>query len=56
MKHLKNFILFLVFGVIYCIIELLWRGYTDVTMGIVGGLAALIIGTWNERTALPLLP
>ena len=53
---LKYLILFLIFGVIYCGIEYLWRGHTDVSMGIVGGFAGVIIGEWNEKTALPLLP
>ena len=53
---LKNFILFLIFGVIYCGLEYLWRGHTDISMGVIGGLAGMIIGTWNEKTALPLLP
>ena len=55
-NKLKNIILFLLFGVIYCGIELVWRGHTDVSMGIVGGIAGLIIGLWNERRPLPLLP
>ncbi len=55
-NSLKSFILFLIFGVIYCGIELIWRGRTDISMGIVGGLAGVIIGEWNEKTAIPLLP
>lgn len=57
MKNIfKNIILFLVFGAIYCGMELIWRGHTDISMAIVGGLAATIIGTWNEKTELKLIP
>ena len=57
MKNLlKTITLFLIFGVIYCELEYIWRGHTDISMGIVGGLAGVIIGEWNEKTAFPLLP
>ena len=46
---LKNTILFLIFGAIYCGMEIIWRGYSDISMAIVGGCAAMIIGTWNEK-------
>lgn len=49
MKHIKkNIVLFLTGGIIYIIIELLWRGYTHWSMMIAGGLCFLIIGGINE--------
>lgn len=45
----KNIILFFFFGGIYCGIEILWRGYTNWTMTIVGGIAGVLIGLLNER-------
>ena len=57
MKNIfKNLILFFVFGAIYCGIELVWRGHTDISMAVVGGLGGMIIGTFNERSKdMPLL-
>lgn len=46
---LKNVILALIFGAIYCGIEILWRGYTDWTMAVAGGFAGVLIGTLNEK-------
>lgn len=44
----KNIILFMIFGAIYCIIEILYRGYTHPSMFIVGGLCGVLIGLLNE--------
>lgn len=44
-KHLS---LLLAGGTIYCIIEVLWRGYTHVSMFFVGGLCFVLIGMLNE--------
>ena len=44
----KGIILFLIGGFIYCCIELVARGYTHWTMGVVGGMAFLLIGALNE--------
>ena len=41
-------ILFLIGGVIYCLIELAWRGKTHPSMLIVGGLCFVLIGLINE--------
>ncbi len=50
LKHdfFKSLILFLVGGVIYLILEILWRGYTHWTMGIVGGFSFICVGLINE--------
>ena len=46
----KNIIIFLIFGVSYYLLEILWRGYSHWTMIIVGGLCGLLIGLINEIT------
>lgn len=35
-------------GLIYMGIEIIWRGYTHWTMGILGGLCFIIIGMLDE--------
>ena len=45
---LKYLDLFVIGGLIYMMIELIYRGYTHWTMGIVGGLAFIEIGLINE--------
>lgn len=47
---LKSIILFIIFGFIYCGIEILYRGYTHISMFVVGGLCCLFIGYINEIT------
>lgn len=44
----KEFILFLVGGFTYFIIEILFRGYSHVSMFILGGICFIIIGCLNE--------
>ena len=44
----KEFILFIIGGIVYMIIELLWRGYTHWSMGILGGLCFVLMGLINE--------
>lgn len=44
----KYLFLFLVGGLVYCGIEMLWRGHTHWTMLIVGGLCFLFCGSINE--------
>ena len=46
----KNIIIFLIFGISYYLLEILWRGYSHWTMIIVGGLCRLLIGLINEIT------
>ena len=54
---LKNLILFGIGGIMYLIVELLWRGSSHWTMFLLGGACFLIIGLINEisRKNLPLL-
>lgn len=49
-KILKNILIFKVFGFIYILIEIAYRGHTHVSMFFVGGLCALLIGWINEIT------
>lgn len=46
---LKEFILFLIGGSIYYLLEILWRGYSHWTMFILGGICFVIIGLLNEQ-------
>lgn len=48
MKYLKPLILFFIGGFIYVLIEILWRGYSHISMFFVGGLCFIIIGSLNE--------
>lgn len=49
-KILKNILIFKLFGFIYILIEIAYRGHTHVSMFFVGGLCALLIGWINEIT------
>lgn len=54
---LKEFIIFLIFGLMYVTIELLYRGHTHYSMFIVGGICGVLIGLINDNTPdMPLLP
>ena len=44
----KAVILFLIGGLAYCGIEILWRGHTHWTMGVLGGFCFVIIGGLNN--------
>lgn len=44
----KNLFLFAVGGVLYYIIEILWRGHSHYSMFFVGGLCFVLIGKINE--------
>ena len=48
MRVVKPLILFLIGGLAYILMELMWRGYTHWTMFFVGGLAFVLIGAINE--------
>ena len=53
---IKEFVLFTVFGFIYSIIEIFFRGYTFNSMFIVGGLCGVLIGLINDKTPpMPLI-
>ncbi|MEH6944962.1 putative ABC transporter permease [Bacillus sp. JJ722] len=47
-KGLKLLHLALIGGAFYLWIEILWRGHTHWTMGVVGGLCFIVIGLSNE--------
>ena len=54
---LKEFIIFIIFGLMYVTIELLYRGHTNYSMFIVGGICGVLIGLINDNTPdMPLLP
>lgn len=48
-EFFKNVIMFFIFGTLYCGIEILWRGHTNWTMAIVGGISGVLIGLLNEH-------
>lgn len=48
MKAVRPLTLFGVGGVVYIMMELLWRGHSHWTMFIVGGLCFVLIGLINE--------
>ena len=58
-KHVKPLFkhasLFIIGAVIYMVVELLWRGYTHWTMGILGGICFIVIGSINELFSWDLL-
>lgn len=45
---MKNVLLFLIGGVLYVLVELLYRGYSHYSMFIVGGLCFVLIGLLND--------
>lgn len=47
-KYLKNIILFLIMGLIYMLIEIIFRGYTFMAMGGLGGIDGVLIGQINK--------
>ena len=54
---LKEFIIFIIFGLMDITIELLYRGHTHYSMFIVGGICGVLIGLINDNTPdMPLLP
>jgi uncharacterized membrane protein len=47
-KFVKLFVLFLIGGMIYYGIEILWRGYSHPSMYILGGVCFVLVGLINE--------
>ena len=45
----RNAAIFIIFGLIYGLLEILWRCYTYPSMIIVGGICGLIVGLINEK-------
>lgn len=50
MQRIKNLIIFIIFGITYVGIELLYRGHSHISMFFLGGLCGLLIGLINEYT------
>lgn len=50
----KEFIIFIIFGALYCLLEISFRGYTHPSMFLLGGLCGVLIGILNEIT--PTMP
>jgi len=48
MKLSKKLILFLIGGISYYLIEILWRGYSHSSMFILGGICFVLIGLINN--------
>ena len=48
-RFLRVLNLFCVGGVVYALLEIMWRGYTHWSMMILGGLCFLLIGGINEH-------
>lgn len=49
MKNIIKYLtIFFVGAVVYMSLEILWRGYTHWTMGVVGGICVILIGLINE--------
>ena len=52
---MNEFIVFVIGSLGYCVIEMLWRGYTHWTMAIAGGISFLLIYNVNLRFSSKLL-
>lgn len=52
-KFLKCLFLFFFGGIVYILIELLWRGKSHWSMGILGGLCFVVLGLMNEKYPRP---
>lgn len=53
---LKEFIIFLVFGITYALLEILARGYTHPAMIVLGGICGVLVGLLNDSTPdMPIL-
>ncbi|BCZ49431.1 hypothetical protein psyc5s11_54980 [Clostridium gelidum] len=50
-KIYKDLLLIFIMGSLYMVIEGLWRGWTNISMLVVGGLCAFLIGRLNEYKA-----
>lgn len=49
-ERIKDIILFVIFGTIYVLIEIAWRGYSHPSMWFVGGLVGLFASIQNRQT------
>jgi uncharacterized membrane protein len=48
----KDAIIIFSMGALYMVLEGLWRGWTNISMLVVGGLCGFLIGKLNEQTGL----
>ena len=55
-KALQYFILFCVGAVLYYLIEVLWRGYSFASMGILGGVSLILVGAINDSAFTMKMP
>ncbi len=51
----KRVVIFVAGGLSYGLLEIIWRGYTHISMFVVGGLCLTIIGSMDEGEHLPCL-
>lgn len=54
LKSQKNTILFLTGGVVYSLVEILWRGYTHWSMAVTGGFCLLLINIMDNNNHIKL--
>lgn len=55
LKFMKNLLLFLLGGIGYVLLELLWRGWSHISMFLAGGTCFLLLGGLeNAKPRLPL--
>lgn len=50
-KVYKDIILIFIMGALYMVLEGMWRGWTHISMLVVGGISAFLIGRLNEHPA-----
>lgn len=55
-KILQYFILFCVGAVLYYSIECIWRGYSFGSMGILGGISLILVGSINDNVFTMKMP
>lgn len=51
----KRAVIFAAGGLTYGLLEIIWRGYTHISMFVVGGLCLMIIGSMDEGESSPCL-
>lgn len=52
MKIKKDLLLIFIMGALYMVLEGLWRGWTNISMLVVGGLCGFVVGKLNEHPAI----
>ncbi len=51
----KRLVIFVAGGLTYGLLEIIWRGYTHISMFVVGGLCMVIIGSMDDGREVPCL-